>query len=258
MPGRTLLFLAILIAAGTLPYVLLHHSDGDPESAGASTQLTSLWGRLTGQTPAAGQSAVGRVEPPHGSAVLSLPEPPGRPVDYPQLSGPPGTSLADLLRFDVTPAWLMQNWTRVTTCLTEPDWQGLRIPVVTGTDPSDLAGTVTYSFNMQQQVERIHLYGLAGDVEPVAAFVQQRLGMQQYPSPGCLLYLGFYGEEPLSMLRIRTLPTQTAQNTSARYEIDLEMNLPRPGAKLSDERQKRWQLQLKLQKMQQTPPSEKS
>jgi hypothetical protein len=258
MPGRTLLFLAILTAAGTVPYLLMRGSEDKSESAGTNTQPTSLWNRLTGQTTALGQNAAGTAGQPNGSAVLDLPEPPGRPIEYPPMSGPPGVTLPDLLRFDLTPAWLRQNWAHVTSCLTEPDWQGLRVPVVTGTQFEDLAGTVTYSFNTKQQVERIHLYGLAGDAEPVAAFVQQRLGMRQYPSSDWLLYLGFFHEEPLSMLRIRTLSTQAAQKTSARYEIDLEMNLPRPGAKLSDKRQKLWQLQVDSQKMQEAPPSEES
>jgi hypothetical protein len=69
-----------------------------------------------------------------------------------------------------------------------------------------------------------------------------------------MMYLGFHYERPLSMLRIRSAPTQTAQNASARYQVDLEMNLPRPEAKLSQERQELWQKQLELQKMQQEPP----
>ena len=130
-------------------------------------------GRLTGETPAADQPPVKAPGKSDAPAVLKLPDPPpGRPVKHPQIGGPPGIALPDLLKFDITPAWLGQNWSRVTTCLTEPDWQGLRVPVVTGTEPSDLAGTVTYSFNMQQQLERIHLYGLTGDVEPIVAFVQ--------------------------------------------------------------------------------------
>jgi hypothetical protein len=167
-------------------------------------------------------------------------------------------SLADLLRFDITPSWLAQNWTRVTTCLAEPDWQGLRVPVVTGSQPDDLAGTVSYSFNMQQQLERINLYGLTGECEPLTAFARQRLGMQQYPCPVGLLLVGFYGDEPLSMLRIRNAPLQDTQRSSVRYEIDLEMNLPRPGAKLSDERLKRWQLLLEFQERQSNPPASDS
>jgi hypothetical protein len=146
----------------------------------------------------------------------------------------------------------------VTACLAEPDWQGLRVPVVTGSQPFDLAGTVSYSFNMEQQLERINLYAVTGDCEPLTAFAQQRLGMQQYPSPVGLLFVGFFQDQPLSMLRVRNAPLQDTQRSPVRYEVDLEMNLPRPGAKLSDERLKRWQLLLDFQERQSKPTDSES
>ena len=67
----------------------------------------------------------------------------------------PMPSLAEVLRFDVTVAWVMQRWPRVSTGLPYLQLQGYRVPLVTGTTVADLAGSLTYYFNAQQQVQRI-------------------------------------------------------------------------------------------------------
>lgn len=260
MPGRTTLFLAVLAAAGGLPYLALNGPFGKTPATQTSASSATPVSSPTDPAQVASLTPLPMVLPgeEHLVALATLPELPGRPIDYPQLSGPPGITVADVLRFDVTPAWLTQNWARVTPCLSEPDWQGLRVPLVSGTRAEDLVGTLTYSFNMEQRVERINLYALTGDSEPLAAFVQQRLGMQQYPSPGCVLFVGFFGEQPLSMLQIRPVSLQQAQTSNMRYQVDLEMNLPRAAAKLSDDRLKRWQMLVewhKLQEQRKQPPA---
>lgn len=263
MPSRTLLFVAILVVAATAPYLVVRGLEQRKETNGNGTQVTSLLSRFTNSSEQASSNVadLSTLPPPPGEvadgAAADVPLP-GRLIDAPQVSGPPGISVADLLRFDITPRWLGQNWSRVTACLAEPDWQGLRVPVVTGSQPYDLAGTVSYSFNMEQQLERINLYAVTGDCEPLTAFVQQRLGMQQYPSPVGLLFVGFYQDQPLSMLRVRNAPLQDTQKSSIRYEVDLEMNLPHPGAKLSDERLKRWELLLEFEERRSKPPAAES
>ncbi len=263
MTGKTYLLVAALGAAGTGPYVASRAWDPSAAESEIVAQPVAVVSSPTG-TPPAIESEPGLLPPtgilppgvPAGmgaTAPMTLPDLPGRTVSQPPISGPPGISLADLLRFDITPRWLAQNWARMTTCLTEPQWQGFRVPVVTGSQFDDLAGTASYSFNMQQQLERIHLYGVTSDCEPLTAFAEQRLGMRQYPSPVGVLFMGFYGEEPLSMLRIRNMPLQEAQQTGTRYEVDWEMNLPRPGAKLSEDRLQRWRTLLEFQKQQSTP-----
>ena len=71
----------------------------------------------------------------------------------------PLPSLAEVLRFDVTVEWVMQRWPRVTTGLPQLQLQGYRVPLVTGTSLSDVAGSLTYYFNARQQVQRITLRG---------------------------------------------------------------------------------------------------
>ncbi len=79
------------------------------------------------------------------------------------LVGGPVRDLREVLRFDIGPGWVAQNFARVSTVLSEFNLDGLRVPVVTGTSQADLAATITYYFDNKQQLRRINLQGLTGD-----------------------------------------------------------------------------------------------
>ena len=77
---------------------------------------------------------------PHSGAARSpsgLP-PPGRNRAVPALQPP------QLFRFDLTPPGGVSTWPRVTTRLTDGPLHGLRVPVVTGTNVHDLAGSLKH------------------------------------------------------------------------------------------------------------------
>ena len=63
----------------------------------------------------------------------------------------PVLSLEEVLRFDVTTAWVLSKWPRVSANLAELDMQGYRVPLVTGTGDADVAGSLTYYFNAKQR-----------------------------------------------------------------------------------------------------------
>ena len=86
----------------------------------------------------------------------------------------PLPSLAEVLRFDVTVEWILRRWPRVTTGLPYLQLQGYRVPLVTGTGMSDVAGSLTYYFNAQQQVQRITLRGTTGDPSVLASILTSR------------------------------------------------------------------------------------
>jgi hypothetical protein len=235
MPGRTLLFVGILVLAVAGPYLISQEGPlrttpaADPSGAGAS-----LWQNLKGpfsasSTPMPDSTGEKTLQ------VASLDGLPGRPVASQQLGGPAGISLADALRFEVTPSWVAQNWARVTTQLAEADYHGLRVPLVTGTEAHDLAGSLSYYFNAQNQCERITFFGYTGDFEPLAALLQSRFGMQQYASVGPGLFLSFVGPQPVGVLRIEDAAVQMVNQPRSRYRVVLELNLPRQGAMLSEE-----------------------
>ena len=63
----------------------------------------------------------------------------------------------EVLRFDMTPAALMQRFQRITTVLSETQFDGMRVPFVSGTMPTDIAGSLSYFFDRQQSLRRVHM-----------------------------------------------------------------------------------------------------
>ena len=263
MPARSVLFVALLTTAIGLPYMLSRAGlMGDGATASENQDATSAGGLES--TAAASESETRLVSAETSKSqrpfwkfwegtddtdssassegVPSLAERTkaakfeglGRPVDSQGLGGPPGVSLADALRFDVRPAWVTSNWARVTTHAGQGDLRGLRVPIVTGTDTHDFAGSLTYYFNSSHIVQRIQLHGLTADPEPLTALVQQRFGMKQYASASAGLYLGYHKEVPLGVMRI-SLPQVQDVARGSKYLVELELNTPSPGASLSRE-----------------------
>ena len=149
------------------------------------------------------------------------------------MSGPIGYSVADLLRFDLTPNWVMKTWNLVTSDLPNTSLTGMRVPIVTGTEPTDVAGSLTYYFNKNQRLERVTLHGYCADPSSVLALAQQRFALRQYASQGTPIYLAYFGDQPISIMRVEAMPKKDEGSSSRQYEIDLELNLPRQGAMLS-------------------------
>src|SRR5690606_40794443 len=103
--------------------------------------------------------------PPLVPPVLHQPQGPGALIyaSPAPLEGMPTYSLAEVLRFDVTKDWVYSRWARKSTGLAEPDLFGVRVPLVSGTRITDVAGSLTYFFNAQGAVEKIRLTGKTAD-----------------------------------------------------------------------------------------------
>ncbi len=152
--------------------------------------------------------------------------------------GPPVMSFGDLLRFDVTPEWVLDSWSRVSTHLAELDLEGLRVTTVSGTGLHDVAGALTYYFDRQRQVQRIAFHGTTGNAQQLVALATQQFGLRQEAALGHGLFLGPAAETPLGILRVEQAPVVRSQDAYGRLRVDLELNRPSPQARLSDEFQK--------------------
>jgi hypothetical protein len=67
------------------------------------------------------------------------------------------------------------------------------------------------------------------------AFVQQQYGLRPYAAIGRGLFLSFFGTEAIGVLEVEDAPVQSLAQSGNRYRVQLELNLPREGAKLSSE-----------------------
>ncbi len=135
------------------------------------------------------------------------------------------------MRFDVTPAWIVRQWPRVSAGLGDLLLHGYRVPLVSGTAEDDLAGALTYYFNSQQQVERITFSGTTGDPRRLIQWVIDRFAFARRLTndPGIILYEGPRPDRrPQSTLCIRPVPVVKASNALARFNVALTLERPQP------------------------------
>ena len=220
MFNRPLLFLAVMAAAIGVPYVALDKN----LSATATSQFNRLLGRAAGSDAKANElqgawSVQGNA--PSASQAASTTSTAAAPIH----------DLAEVFRFDLTPAWVTTRWPRVTTVLAETDLQGLRVPLVTGTLPDDLAGSLTYYFDRQHQLQRITFQGFTGDTRRLAAMCVNMYGLRPAPTLEAGYLLTEKDGQPVSTLRISHLPIVQATSPTSRAEIKLD--LKRADAKLA-------------------------
>jgi hypothetical protein len=224
---HTMFYFLVLCAAVGIPYLSSEMQKGG-QSAAASPVATTGPVAETAATPtvpapvianAAGQANVA------ANQAIS-----GMPPAAPATGLPPMVELAEAIRFDVTPPWVLGRWPRVTAGLPDADMQGYRVPLVSGTAEDDIAGSLTYYFNNRSQCVRITLQGTTGDARKLVALVTQRFGFkpQTSPEPGLYLYQVRWNGSALSELHIRPSRVVRANAPLSRFEVLLALNNPNP------------------------------
>lgn len=144
----------------------------------------------------------------------------------------PLVPLHEVLRFEVTPNWVVSRWPRVATTVGDLEWSGMRVPLITGNDPSDLVGSLTYYFDGGPKLRRIALEGYAGDERSIVSLATQYFGLQPEPSAGGGLYVYRWSGQAVSVLAVQYAPVVQAESSQRRH-VMLEINVPAPGWRLS-------------------------
>ena len=180
-------------------------SDSDTDAIGVVTQESMLTVNPTGNNPHLDGGVIGRLE--------------------------------DVINMNVTPKWITQRWARVSTNIQSGQWQGYRVPIVTGEKTDDLAGALTYYFDNQKQLQRISFRGTTGESQRIITLLQQQFHLTKRPTSLIGLYIKSQNRRPVSVLMITRSPRAATQNNAARYSqctIQFELNRPSIGAQLSD------------------------
>jgi len=150
-------------------------------------------------------------------------------ADAAGIAGAPVQDFGEVLRFDVTPDWVVRRWPRVSAGLAHLELQGYRVPLVTGTAEDDLAGALTYYFNPRQQVQRITFYGTTGDTSKLVALVTSRFGFARRLTNDASMFLfeiPGLGGRPGSSLWIRPARVLKASDSRRRFEVALVVERP--------------------------------
>lgn len=150
----------------------------------------------------------------------------------------PITTLDQVLRFDITPRDIVGRWPNVATVVSEQNLSGMRVPLITGYQPQDLVGSLTYYFDQHQHLRRIGIEGYTGDEHPMVAIVGERFNMQPEPRLGAGLFTYRWNGQALSVLSVEYSPLVSSDAPQMRRRLILEINAPVAGCQLSSELQR--------------------
>lgn len=141
---------------------------------------------------------------------------------------PTKNDLADVFRWDITTAWVLGRWPRVSAGLSEVELQGYRVPLVTGTATDDLAGSLTYYFNKRQRVQRITFFGTTGDSRKLVSLLATRFGFvrELNDDPSLFLYRVREGRKVASELRIKPAHVLRSDEPHGRFDVSLLIERP--------------------------------
>lgn len=226
-------FIPVVLAAIGGPYALVNGDAAKLLSSftskapnGNNQAAFPLYGEDAGHTNFAGYGG----QP--GGLASSLPQQNGAPG--PRLEGPTVRDFAEVIRFDISPRWVAENWSRVSTCTAELELEGLRVPLVTGPRADDIAGSLTYYFDKHHTVQRVTFHGSTGDERRLVALLLSGYNFKEQPSLGGGMYVTTYSGRPTSLLRVSYAPVVRSNAPHAQKQIALEINRPGRSTQLSE------------------------
>jgi hypothetical protein len=231
MIPRSLAMPTLLAASVAVPYVATNAPEWTEQvrkaTASAPADPAPPQPSAAQQAPAATPHAVASAQP---APATAQPHPAGAPLPpaHTQLAPDPTYSLSEVLRFDVTKDWVYQRWERKSTALADLDLFGVRVPLVTGTQVHDIAGSLTYFFGADGRVKRISFRGRTGDTTQLAMLLHQRFGLQAVPSviAGQQVLQSRQGDDVISELRTQTAPILWSTTPHESFSVEFELQDP--------------------------------
>jgi len=151
---------------------------------------------------------------------------PDDPKAVPTLAGAPVSDLREVMRFDISPDWVIQRFSRVSTVLADVQMEGLRVPVVTGTRADDMAGTLTYYFDRSDKLQRVTIHGFTGDPNRLVGAMTEHYGLTREPSLEAGVYTKRWNGNPVHFLRLTHAPVVYSDAVHQKYTVFLELNQP--------------------------------
>lgn len=133
------------------------------------------------------------------------------------------------LRFDVTPQWVTQQFSRV-TILPRQGVEGMRVALITGTREDDLTGSLTYYFDDRKMVQRITIEGATGNPSELVAFVSRHYKLKEISEN---VYVRRHHRVVLAGLLIERPRLIEDGKPAGGYRISLEINRPQNYSKVS-------------------------
>lgn len=186
-----------------------------------------------------GSEASQQADPSHGPEPLATTydgEPVVQPVVVPAeqpgmaedsvvpLTGPKVDHLSEIFNFEITPPWITNRWSRVSTHLADLQLSGMRVALVTGTRTDDLSGALTYYFDAKGRLQRITFQGTTGDDSRLVQLLTDELDFSKRPNVNEAVYVRESYSRPTGVCRIRSAPVLWSTAANSRYQVELEIS----------------------------------
>jgi hypothetical protein len=214
----------VVASAAGAPYLVMEDGwyDGAVQGMSSIVSSDSEAGTATGAAAGLPFTTGAEYNSEFGYASQSQQIPTG--ID-PYLAGAPVSDFGELLRFDVTPTWVVGRWPRVSST-SDGRLEGLRVPVVTGTRTDDLAGSLTYFFDPNHRLQRLSFEGYTGDPTRLMALLTQHYGLTPEPTLGAGMFVGRWNGMPTSVAKISRAPVISHASPHAQMHVVMELNRP--------------------------------
>ena len=147
----------------------------------------------------------------------------------------PPIDLREVLRFDIDPDFVFRRFERVSTVLSDLSLDGLRVPLVSGTQAYDVAGSLTYYFDINKKLRRIQMQGVTGDARGLIELMVQHYRLGPEPSLGGQLLTTRWNNRVTSFMHLAPAPVVTSASPNARFAFYSEINPPADRYGLSQE-----------------------
>jgi hypothetical protein len=222
MASKPLIIATLIGASVGVPYLTSKTPNSKPptNNAPASGSYGQQQGGATTRLPVVGAPL---------APLAPLIQGPPMSVSRVPLNGVQFSSVDQVLRFDVSKEWVCQNWERKSTGPTDVGLVSIRVPLVMKPQLYALAGSLTYFFNGQGQVEHISFRGRTGDSTQLVQLLTTVYQFQRIESPvGEQVYQVQLGGQVQSELR--THPEAVLWLNSPNQSMAVELELARPGS----------------------------
>jgi hypothetical protein len=143
--------------------------------------------------------------------------------DVVAVPSPEISNFGEVFRFDFSPQAVTQRWPRVSTGLSDPRFQGYRVPLTTGPAESDLAGSLTYYFDSQPKLRRIRFLGTTGNPQRLIQFLARHYGFRRLPSGDARVTTYGVRFPHSGILKITTAEVIDRNLASTNYQLDLSL-----------------------------------
>ena len=147
----------------------------------------------------------------------------------------PVVSFYEILDWNLTPDMVRSRFERITVMDTDYGLQGMRVPLVTGVNPHDLHGSLTWYFDESERLQRISFRGWTGDATPLANFIESQFGLSPQNKTSSHLYVARRGRKVISAALFRFAPVLESRKSNEQIVVAFEINNPSGGYILSQE-----------------------